>query len=408
MIVNWNLTRSSFEYYSDYYFSENENPKGEMLKIVLSIAGALAVIYGLYVSHRRVRAMEKGVEKQAESIQNQTKQLELTRKSQIDERFSNAVEHLGSDKEPVILGGIAELHQIAKENKEDYAEIVFNILTSYIRSNTDTRNNNIDLINETVVQTIVNYLLKEKSNKDLYDTFKLDLSFCHLAEIDLSNCNLSNSNLKFSVIRNINDSVLVKSNLYGAKFPLAKINNTNLSECNLLKTFFHFAEIKNSNFSHSKASKTLFLRSTILDTNFNNIIFSNVNFSASYFQKNSFLNCEIFNSKFYCTYFSDINFSELELLSECDFRAANFNNVNLDLIMTNSNFRGADVGFSEYTRMYGIRLQERVWKKNNVDINYAKYSNLMFGELTDEDCKEIEDDIGAIEKEMYPNLNLDD
>jgi len=80
----------------------------------------------------------------------------LSLKAQIDERFKNAIEHLGSDKEPIILGGIAELHQIAKEDCKKYAEVVFNILCSYIRTETSIYNKNADDINSTAISTIIN------------------------------------------------------------------------------------------------------------------------------------------------------------------------------------------------------------------------------------------------------------
>jgi len=120
--------------FAHWAYPSEEDRNGKILQLILNILAGLAVLYGLYVSHKRARAMESGVEKQGEALENQNIQIELTRKSQIDERFKNAIEHLGSDKEPVILGGIAELNQIATENPAQYSEVVFNILCSYIRT----------------------------------------------------------------------------------------------------------------------------------------------------------------------------------------------------------------------------------------------------------------------------------
>lgn len=103
VIIKWESVKLNFESFSEYLFPNNEDNKGELFKILLSIIGAIAVMFGLYVAYRRAKAMERGVEKQGESIQNQNEQLKLSRKSQIDERFKNAIEHLGSEKEPVII-----------------------------------------------------------------------------------------------------------------------------------------------------------------------------------------------------------------------------------------------------------------------------------------------------------------
>lgn len=94
-----------FESFAQWLFPNNEDRNGELFKILLSILGAIGILFGLYISLRRAKAMESGVERQKESIDIQTEQIKITRKAQTDERFKNAVEHLGSDKEPIILGG---------------------------------------------------------------------------------------------------------------------------------------------------------------------------------------------------------------------------------------------------------------------------------------------------------------
>jgi hypothetical protein len=58
---------------------------------------------------------------------------ELTREGQVTERFSKAVEHLGSGKLEVTLGGIYALERIARDSPPDRAAIA-DVLSAYIRN----------------------------------------------------------------------------------------------------------------------------------------------------------------------------------------------------------------------------------------------------------------------------------
>ena len=93
---------------------------------IVHIAGGLIVLAGLYVAYRRMITFEN--------------QLKAVESGQITERFSRAIEHLGStDKDgtpniEVRLGGIYALERIAKDSQRDHWPIM-EILTAYVRQN---------------------------------------------------------------------------------------------------------------------------------------------------------------------------------------------------------------------------------------------------------------------------------
>ncbi|MCA1920129.1 MAG: hypothetical protein LDL38_12065, partial [Flavobacterium piscis] len=120
----WDILLNSFETFACWLYPFDESRNAELLKIGLTVIGGLGILFGLYLNYKKTKATDKAIELQSLAISKQSDQLELSRKSQIDERFKNAVEHLGSDKEPIILGGVAVLHQIAIENPLDYSEVV--------------------------------------------------------------------------------------------------------------------------------------------------------------------------------------------------------------------------------------------------------------------------------------------
>jgi hypothetical protein len=61
------------------------------------------------------------------------RQVQVSREGQITERFSRAIDHLGSDKPDVRLGGIYTLERIAKDSPADRGTVA-TVLSAFIRS----------------------------------------------------------------------------------------------------------------------------------------------------------------------------------------------------------------------------------------------------------------------------------
>ena len=74
----------------------------------------------LYLTWRRANAAEWTVEVSVEG--------------QITERFTKAVEQLGSDNTAISLGGIYALERIAKDSEKDHWPVM-EVLTAYVREN---------------------------------------------------------------------------------------------------------------------------------------------------------------------------------------------------------------------------------------------------------------------------------
>lgn len=101
-----------------------ENEARRTLAYIL--AGILAII-GIYMGHRRIRALER-------QVQIGQEQLQVAQEGQITERFTRAIEQLGSDKMEIRLGGIYALERIANDSDKDYWPIM-ETLTAYVREN---------------------------------------------------------------------------------------------------------------------------------------------------------------------------------------------------------------------------------------------------------------------------------
>ncbi|MFN7523786.1 MAG: hypothetical protein ACK5RD_11680, partial [Aphanizomenon sp.] len=120
----------------------------ESLKVLgLFISGG-AVIVNVYFAGKRAEAMEetakatnrnadaanKNAEAANKNAEAANKNAETANQKQITERFSKAIEQLGSDKPEVILGGIYTLERIARDSKPDQWTIM-EVLTAFVRQN---------------------------------------------------------------------------------------------------------------------------------------------------------------------------------------------------------------------------------------------------------------------------------
>jgi hypothetical protein len=92
--------------------------QNEYRKIFIQIIGGIAILYGLYLTGRRTKALEDTAR--------------ISEEGQITERFTKAVEQLGSDKREVRLGGIYALERIAGDSEKDHWSVM-EVLTAYVR-----------------------------------------------------------------------------------------------------------------------------------------------------------------------------------------------------------------------------------------------------------------------------------
>ena len=99
---------------------ERVRAQTEAVKTLAQVLGGSILLYAIYLTLRRVRALER--------------QVEVAREEQVTERFTRAIEQLGSDKMEVRLGGIYALERIARDSDKDYWTIM-EVLTAFIREN---------------------------------------------------------------------------------------------------------------------------------------------------------------------------------------------------------------------------------------------------------------------------------
>ena len=105
--------------------AEKGEPKYEVLKFLgISMGGILIALQAL-MSYKRAKAMEDTAQAQADAAnaqaratEEQAKANQHTEQGQQQERFRNAIEHLGHEKDSVRLGGAYELFHLAQDTEE--------------------------------------------------------------------------------------------------------------------------------------------------------------------------------------------------------------------------------------------------------------------------------------------------
>ncbi len=112
--------------------------KIEFIKTAAQIVGGLFFILTILVAYRNYEISQKNYELSRKNLEATQKKneadLEQAREKQVTELYVKAIEQLGSDKLPVILGGIYALERIARDS-EKYHGPIMEVFTAYVRQN---------------------------------------------------------------------------------------------------------------------------------------------------------------------------------------------------------------------------------------------------------------------------------
>ena len=204
---------------SEYPGLVNENRK-----TLLQVIGGLVVLVGLYLTHRRIRVTEDG---------------------QVTDRFTKAIEQLGSDKISIRLGGIYALERIAKDSRKDHWTVI-EVLSAFVREGPPIHNREGIELSEagvgisTDIQAALTVVDRRKHQQDPENT-----------PINYSTANLQGSNLEGAFLReanlnqaNLNQANLGGVNLEGAFLGGAFLREAHLSGVNLQGAFLQGANLQ--------------------------------------------------------------------------------------------------------------------------------------------------------------------
>ena len=239
LIILWNLLIVLLAIFFAVMLSENLDwispyldlsKKNEILTFLGFGMGGILLALQAVIANRRATALEgtakaqaDAANAQAKATEEQAKANENTEQGQRQERFKNAIEHLGHQSVSVRLGGAYELFHLAKDTADeakDLRQTVMDILCAHIRRTTGEANYREKHPSKPSeeVQSLLTLLFVEE-----YEVFK----GCH---INLQESWLNGAKLNKARLQGAN---LVGAHLYRAKLFEAHLHRADLTKAHL-------------------------------------------------------------------------------------------------------------------------------------------------------------------------------
>lgn len=262
------------------------------------IIGGILVLIGLFFT--------------AENLRNSQETLRVSQEGQITERFTKAIDQLGSEKPDIAVGGVYALGRIARDSERDHWPIM-EILTAYVRRvaprtwNTEPLGNAANLF-----QVPGTELLVELPPNNIQAVMEV-----------LKGRELAYEKLKNEFLR----------------LDATKLEAVNLHNAYLRKSSFIASSLKAADLSEADLSETRFSTSDL----------SAANCDKTKFQKADFTRAILFHASLVGAYIEEADFTNADL-READFTSAN---------LTRADLRGAQLDKANFKRaiLNGARLE---------------------------------------------------
>jgi membrane protein implicated in regulation of membrane protease activity len=177
----------------------------------------------------------------------------LTQQGQITDRYTKAIEQLGSDKLDVRLGGIYALERIAVDSRRDHPTVV-EVLGAFVRERSQPAENGPigSATDPRAAATVLGRLPETGVARGNLAGARLagaDLEWANLEGADLREADLRGANLMEANLRraNLNGAALGGADLAGANLEGATLQVANLEGANLFAATLEGAHLHRAN-----------------------------------------------------------------------------------------------------------------------------------------------------------------
>jgi pentapeptide repeat protein len=187
--------------------------------LMIKAVGGLFAAAAAYATWRNLSNTETSVRLATESLAVAQKNQKLAEQGQITERFSKAVECLGSSDLSLKLGGVFALERISRESAPDYWTIM-EVLTAYVRHHAAWQEGRPVQRLAPDIQTILTVVGRRAHSYQNGETERLNLSKTDLRKANLAEAKLAGADL--------NGCHLEEARLWGAQLPEAILTNAHL------------------------------------------------------------------------------------------------------------------------------------------------------------------------------------
>ncbi len=194
--------------------------ENDVIKNLLQILGGAFFLLGVYFTWRNLRVAQEG---------------------QITQRFNNAIEHLGSEKEEIRLGGIYALARIARDSLKDHTAVM-HVFCSYVRETTKrSRAEPVTPEVQAMLTMIARRTVEHEGEEDRIDLSDAWLPAVNLRGAQLEGARLDGANLSRAILE---DSLLRGATLRGAVLEEAILRNADLRQSDLTAANLRHASLR--------------------------------------------------------------------------------------------------------------------------------------------------------------------
>jgi uncharacterized protein YjbI with pentapeptide repeats len=343
------------------------------------------------------------------------KSLKVGEDKQVTERFSKAIEHLGSDKIDIRLGGIYALEQIAVDSPEKYHWTIVEILSAFVRGkrqieelSTDPSDSELDLneasqespFNATShkfekvgidIQTALTVLGRRNVVEDPKGKH-IDLRKVNLVGVELPNANFSGAILCNAILCDVDFMGADLSNAYlnGVDLRKARLSFANLNDTDLTAAPNANNEIVFVDLCDARLFGATFVKAKLSGADFDRAYLSGANFTDALLDNvNNFSNAILGGMKVNNNSLPGANFTGARLssnLNGTNFRDSNLTNANLshsfignsifeDTDLTNTNFIDADLTGADLSKCKNLTQEQVDSARTNQNTKLPDYLN---------------------------------
>lgn len=259
--------RSAFTNTGDAVRAQND-----VRGVLVQVVGGMVLLLGAYATWRQVQLSREGLRQSLDATNAQLKaaqgQLAVAQESQLTQRFTQAVDQLGSEQIVVRMGGIYALERLARNSAAD-AGMVAELLCAYIRQHAPLLDAD-DQVPEHMelraadVRAALHVLKKgtmlPEGDEPLRllgtDLRKAGLDYAQLARVDLEGANLRWAWLRWARLESadLSHTDLRNAHLDGASLVGAELNDAQLQGAHLQGASLQGADITGARFEGALAS----------------------------------------------------------------------------------------------------------------------------------------------------------
>jgi hypothetical protein len=208
----------------------------------------------------------------------------LTEQGQVTERYTKAIEQLGSDKLDVRIGGIYALERIARDSPQDHPTVM-EVLTAFIREHSreqwpvperGSKPAPPQKATRPDVQAALTVVGRRDAKRDVrpVDLSRADLSRADLYRADLSRADLSRADLTGADLiyaeltaANLSNAILMGAKLTQANLTAANLTGADLTDANVAAANLTGADLTDANLTEANLTDTLLIGSDLSSAN---------------------------------------------------------------------------------------------------------------------------------------------